>query len=239
VVAAAAAALWCLVASPGPAQEVPPPATGSAKERLARLVEHVEPMLHRWGYPAIVGLVALDTAGIPTPAASLMVAGTLAADRRELRLVLVASLAFAATVAGSHLGYAIGRCGGRGLLARLPLARARLAKLEHGYRRWGALIVIAAPLSEGVRQLNGMTAGALGMAWPRFALANLLGSAVFVGLWVGGTWLLDEHYLATILPLVHGSRPWLIGAAALAVAGLVAWLWRRGRDRLTPARTSG
>ena len=213
-------------------------AAGSAKQRLTRLVEHVEPLLQRWGYPAIVGLVALDTAGIPTPAASLMVAGTLAADRHELRLGPIALLAFAATVAGSHLGYAIGRYGGRGLLARLPLARARLDMLERTYRRWGALIVIVAPLSEGLRQLNGLTAGALGMAWPRFALANLLGSVVFVGLWVGGTWLLDEH-LAAILPLVHGSRPWLIGTAALAVAGLLAWLWRRGRDRLTPARTSG
>jgi membrane protein DedA with SNARE-associated domain len=222
---------------PAPAQEAQPPAE-SAKQRLIRLVEHVEPLLQRWGYPAIVGLVALDTAGIPTPAASLMVAGTLAADRGELRLGLVAFLAFVATVAGSHVGYAIGRYGGRGLLARLPLARARIAKLEHGYRRWGALIVIAAPLSDGMRQLNGMAAGALSMAWPRFALANLLGSALFVGLWVGGAWLLDEH-LAAVLPLVHGLRPWLIGAAVLAVMGLLAWLWRRGRDRLTPARTSG
>ena len=206
-------------------------------------MHEAEPLLQRYGYPAIIALVALDTLGIPMPAASIMVAGTLAADRHELRLELVVMLAFLATVAGSHGGYALGRFGGHRLLARLPLARARLERLETGYRRWGAPIVIWAPLSEGLRQLNGIVAGTLGLAWHRFALANLLGSAIFVGLWVGGAWLLDAH-LAQLLPLLHAVRWWLIAAAGLGVLAVLAWLWQRrsaahGAERGTGTASQG
>lgn len=233
----AALALWVtlLAGLPAAAQERER-LVDSAKERLRAVVQRVEPLLGRYGYPAVVAVVALDTAGIPTPAASIMVAATLAADRGELRLGPVALLAFLATVLGSQVGYAIGRYGGRGLLARLPLAADRVAKLERGYHRWGAAIVVAAPLSEGMRQLNGVLAGTLGLAWPRFALANLAGSAVFVGLWVGGAWLLDRN-LAALAPLLRGGRWWLIGAAALAALAGVAWLWRRRGERPEHAGT--
>jgi membrane protein DedA with SNARE-associated domain len=237
---AAAAALPLLAAAPAAAQE--PAEHPSAKQRLERLVAHVEPLIGRYGYAAVGGVVALDMVGVPTPAASVMVAGTLAADRGELRVGRVASLALAAALLGSQIGYLLGRIGGRALLARLPLAPERLERLEARYRRWGALIVVWAPLVDGLRQLNGLTAGTLGMAWPRFTLANLLGCAVFVGLWVGGAWLLDRH-LAAVAPVLHAARWWLIAAATVGVVAVGAWLWRRGADRsgaaVTRARTSG
>jgi membrane protein DedA with SNARE-associated domain len=204
------------------ARQVPALAEG----RLARIVADVEPFLRRWGYPALFGVIALDTTGVPTPAASIMVAGTIAADRHELRLDLVALVAVLAAVAGSQLGFAIGRYGGRRLLARLPVSPQRLATLEQTYQRWGPLVVIWAPLSEGLRQLNGIIAGTLGMAWWKFTAANLVGSLVFVALWVGGAWLVDEH-LAVVLPVVRASAPWLIAAAVVGLAGLLLHLRQR------------
>lgn len=231
--AAALAVLLAVGLAAAPA--VAEPLATSARHHLAEVVHEVEPVLAHYGYPAILGIVALDTLGLPTPAASIMVAATLAADRHELRLEVVALLAFVATVLGSQGGYLLGRLGGRGLLGRLPLARERVTRLETSYRRWGSLIVIWAPLSEGLRQLNGLVAGTLGLAWHRFALANLLGSAIFVGLWVGGAWLLDEH-LARIAPFLHAARWWLIAAACLGAIAVLAWLWQRRGDPARPER---
>jgi membrane protein DedA with SNARE-associated domain len=206
------------------------PAAEASKSRVAALIADVEPILERWGYPAIAGAAALDLAGIPVPAVGIMVAATVAADRQELRLDLVALLALAGAVAGSQLGYAIGRVGGRPLLARLPVSPARIAKLERSYGRWGSLIVAAAPFLDGLRQLNGITAGLLQFPWWRFTLASTLGSAVLVAFWVGGTWLVDEH-LAMILPLVRAGKPWLIAVAALGLVALLFHLRRRRAER--------
>ena len=155
-----------------------------------------------------------------------MVAATVAADRRELRLELVALLALAGAVAGSQLGYAIGRLGGRPLLARLPLSPERIARLERTYGRWGTLIVAVAPFWDGLRQLNGITAGLLQLSWWRFTLASAAGSALLIAFWVGGAWLVDEH-LSLILPLVQAGKLWLIAAAVLGFVALIFHLRRR------------
>jgi membrane protein DedA with SNARE-associated domain len=202
------------------------PAAEPPKSRIAALVADVEPILERWGYPAIAAFTALDLTGIPVPAVGIMVAATVAADRQELQLELVALLALAGAVAGSQLGYAIGRLGGRPLLARLPLSPERIAKLERTYGRWGTLIVAVAPFWDGLRQLNGITAGLLQLPWWRFTLASTAGSVVLVAFWVGGAWLVDEH-LALILPLVRAGKPWLIAAAVLGLAALINHLRRR------------
>jgi membrane protein DedA with SNARE-associated domain len=206
------------------------PAAQAPESPLDTLVADVEPILERWGYPAVAAATALDLTGIPVPAVGIMVAATVAADRHELRLELVALLALAGAVAGSQLGYALGRLGGRPLLARLPLSPERVARLERTYRRWGTLIVAAAPFLDGLRQLNGITAGLLQLPWWRFTLASALGSTVLVAFWVGGAWLVDEH-LALLLPLVRTGKPWLIAAAVLGLAALVFHLYRRRAER--------
>lgn len=238
LLAAAAWLGWCL-----PAAAAADEAATGGKHRLARLVERVEPVLRRWGYPAIFGVVAVDTAGVPAPAASIMVAATLAADRKELHLWAVALVAFAAAAFGSQVGYAVGRVGGRALLGRLPLSPARLATFEGTFARWGPLIVVWAPFAEGLRQLSGLLAGTMKMPWWRFAPANLLGSALFVALWVGGAWLVDEH-LAVVMSMLRATGPWLIGGTVLGVALLFIHLRRSHKEvaaakrpALTPART--
>ena len=171
------------------------------------------------------------------PAVAVMVAATVAAEDGRLSLPAVAALSFAAAVVGGQLGYAVGRRGGRSLLARLPLAPERVARVERAYRRRGAWIVVLAPWSDGLRQLNGLAAGLLGLPWRKFTAASLLGCALWVAGWVGGTLLLDEH-LAAVVASVRASGPWLLAAAALSLvaAGTLLVLRRRKEPQAAPRR---
>ena len=199
-----------------------------AEGRVAALAREAEPVLKRWGYPAIFGIVALDTMGIPAPAAAIMVAAGVAAAHQDLSLAIVAVLAIAGAAVGSQLGFLIGRLGGRMLLARLPLSPARLVAVERSYDRWGVLFVLVAPFADGLRQLNGIVAGLMAMPWWRYTVASTIGNVLWVGAWAGIPWLADEH-AAAILPWIHASRPWLIGAAVLGLAALLIQ-WNRGKD---------
>lgn len=197
-----------------------------AEARLAEAVRDVEPTLQRWGYPAVAGVVALDYVGVPVPADTMLVAATIAGGRGDLRLPVVAMLAAAAMIVGSQIGFGLGRWGGRALLRRLPLAPERVASVEAHYARWGLRLVLASPFLDGVRQLNAVVAGMLGMGWARFTAANVVAAIVWAGAWMGATLLVEEH-IASLLPFLQAAKPLLVVGALLAVAGLTWRLWRR------------
>jgi LPXTG-motif cell wall-anchored protein len=96
---------------------------------------------------------------------------------------------------------------------------------------------VLAPWSDGLRQLNGLAAGLLGRPWRKFTAASLLGCALWVAGWVGGTLLLDEH-LAAVVASVRASGPWLLAAAALSLvaAGTLLVLRRRKEPQAAPRR---
>lgn len=209
------------------------PTTGTfaawAQGRIEALIGDADPILERWGYPAVAAVTALDTLGIPTPGASMMVAATVGALRHDLNLSLVALLAFAGAVVGSQAGFAVGRFGGRALLARLPFTPERVASVERTYVRWGAWVVLAAPFLDGLRQVSSFAAGLLELPWWKFTVVNLVANILWVALWVGGTWLVREDE-AELLRLLHEMWPVLVVAAGLATVALLARRRRRSDD---------
>jgi membrane protein DedA with SNARE-associated domain len=224
---------WSLVAgvrTVSAADTVAVPATGTfaawAKGRIEALIDDADPILQRWGYPAVAAVTALDTLGIPTPGASMMVAATVGALRHDLNLSLVALLAFAGAMVGSQAGFAVGRYGGRALLARLPVAPERVASVERTYTRWGAWVVLVAPFFDGLRQLSSFAAGLLELPWWKFTVVNLVANTLWVTVWVGGTWLVREDE-AELLHLFHELWPVLVVAAVLAILALLVRRRRR------------
>lgn len=204
-----------------------------AEARLAEAVRDIEPTLQRWGYPAVAGVVALDYVGVPVPADTMLVAATIAGDRGDLRLPVVAMLAVAAMIVGSQVGFGLGRWGGRALLRRLPLAPERLALVEARYARWGVRLVLVSPFLDGVRQLNAFVAGMLGMRWSHFTAATFVAAIVWAVAWMGATLLVADH-VASLLPFLQAAKPLLVAGALLAAAGLA---WRLSRRREPPAAT--
>ncbi|MGD9512389.1 MAG: DedA family protein [Geminicoccaceae bacterium] len=208
------------------------PGLALAESRIASAVHEVEPILHEWGYAAVAGAATLDFLGIPAPAVTILVAATLGAARGDLGLPTVFTLAVAGMIAGSQLGYGLGRWGGRTLLQHLPLAADRIGLVERRHARLGLWLQFLAPFLDGVRQLNGIVAGMLGMPWHRFALANAIAALIWASVWVGGTLIVEEH-VAAALTLVHAARPWLLAIAGTIVAAAVLLLLLR-RSRAEP-----
>lgn len=140
----------------------------------------------------------------------------------QLRFELAWLATFAGVLAGDHVGYFVGRAGGRKLVRRLPFARVIL-RVEHLVARYGGLVVLFGRFSGGLRPAVLFTAGTLGLPYRRFWPFELLGAASWSALWLGlgvlGGTLLD--YLPTLGPW----GPWLFVGSALAAA-LAGWLLR-------------
>src|SRR3954464_8353210 len=73
------------------------------------------------GYLFLFGLIAAETAGVPLPGETAMIAAGVLAQRGTFSIELVILIAAAAAIVGDNIGYVIGRTGGR----RLSPGRAR------------------------------------------------------------------------------------------------------------------
>src|SRR4051794_41690162 len=104
------------------------------------------------GYLALLGLIGAESAGIPLPGETALIASGVLASHGDLHIELVIAFAAVAAIVGDNIGYLIGRTGGRRLLERPGrleyhrteiLRRGRAVFLRRrapaGFlRRWGA-----------------------------------------------------------------------------------------------------
>lgn len=190
-----------------------------------------------WGAPAIGLITFLSCLALPVPASLAMLAGGAFVAAGDLALAPVSGAALAGAVLGDQAGYAAGRFGGAGLWARLERRRGAgplLARARAGLRARAAITVfltrwLFSPLGPSVN----LIAGATRLGWACFALAGLLGEAVWVALYVG----LGRVFAGQITGLAAtlGNLAGVLAAGAVAVL-LARALWRaRRRDRAAAA----
>lgn len=152
----------------------------------------------------------------------LVAAGAVAATQPErVSLAAMVAGAFVAAVTGEVVGYLIGARAGPTLLRRQTrlVSPTNLARARRLTDRYGSLAVLAARWIPWARTFVPTLAGAIGMPWPRFLLANVAGALCWVPT------LVVVGYFAASIPAL---RPVALIAAALAVglalvAGLVRW----------------
>jgi membrane protein DedA with SNARE-associated domain len=187
----------------------------------------VEPLLRRYGYLAVFASIFVEGFGIPAPGQTLLVAGAVLAARGELSLGLLLASATLAAGSGTLVGWTIGWYGGRRLLARIATGK-RLARVGQLFERWGRGFVLFGRFVDGIRQLNGIAAGALDMPLPRFLLWSGLGAVLWTTFWGLGAYWLGRDF-AEISHLVHRARPAALIAVAVVVSLVVAWIVRETR----------
>ncbi|MCW3842534.1 DedA family protein [Micromonospora yasonensis] len=200
----------------------------SAVNFLTNLVAH-------YGYLGLALLVGVESFGVPAPGETAIILAAGYAAHGQLAIVGVAVTAFLAAVIGDSIGYLIGRTGGRRIILRygryLRLTPERFARLEAVMSRHGPKLVVVARFVEGLRQFNGIIAGATGMPWRRFVAYNALGAAAWVGVWATAGYVAGDHIRAIVADL-HRFQWYLLAAAvvlALAYAG-----WRLTRRLARP-----
>src|SRR5262245_56544441 len=221
------------VAFPAPSQRE------TGVEEIGHLVGSLESLVRGYGVAAVTVILALEALGAPLPGETLLIFSAVLAGRGDMSLPALLISAWAGSVLGDNIGYAIGRRLGRTAVmrygARIGLTGPRFEAVERVFARYGAATVVFARFVNILRQLNGIVAGTLGMEWRRFLVFNALGAALWVMLWVLGAFFLSEH-IATITRLAHrlGMVAGTMVAVALVVSVVFLWHRRRHASRVPP-----
>ncbi len=206
---------------------------------LPGIFASLAPLLDHWGYLAVGGLVLLEDFGVPVPGETILIAASIYAGAGRLNVVAVGVVGFLAAVVGDNIGFAIGHFGGRALALRwgkyVFLTSERLDKAEAFFDRHGGKIIIVARFIEGLRQANGIVAGITGMHWRRFFLFNMIGAALWVGVWVSLGYLAGNHITAIYNQITRYSLYVLIVLGVVLVAFITRHRLRRRRARPRPA----
>ncbi|GHE47694.1 membrane protein [Streptomyces longispororuber] len=182
---------------------------------------------------ALVGIViGLESLGIPLPGEIVLVsAALLSSQHGDVNPVVLGACATAGAVIGDSIGYAIGRKGGRPLLAWLGgkfpkhFGEANIGSAERSFQKWGMWAVFFGRFVALLRIFAGPLAGVLRMPYWKFFVANVLGGIA----WAGGT-------TAVVYWVGVVAEDWLkrfsyvgLGLAVLVGIGSMLLMKRRAR----------
>ncbi len=180
------------------------------------------------GLILLFALVAIESAGVPLPGETALVAAAILSERGHYSLLAVICVAAAAAILGDNGGYWIGRKGGRALLRRTPVVRnyfeRALPPAERFFRRHGAKTVFLGRFIAILRVTAAWLAGISHMPWWRFLLWNATGGIAWAALVAVVAYKFGDAAAEAI------SRYGLLGAAAAVVVALLGFValkvWR-------------
>ena len=182
-------------------------------------------------YPVLFLIVGGESAGLPLPGETSLVAAGILASHGRLSLSIVIASAAAGAIVGDNVGYLLGRHGGRALLTRGGRwASMRTRLLKRGdvfFERHGAKTVFFGRWLPGLRIVAAWLAGANRMPWGRFVIWNTLG---------GAGWAVSIGLAAYLLggiasQALHYAGLGGVGLVVGAVLSLLAWHRLRLRAR--------
>ncbi|CAL9360885.1 DedA family protein [Streptomyces sp. enrichment culture] len=181
----------------------------------------------------LVGVViGLESLGIPLPGEIVLVSSALLASQHgDINPYILGACATAGAIIGDSIGYAIGRKGGRPLLAWLGgkfpkhFSEANIAMAERSFEKWGMWAVFFGRFVALLRIFAGPLAGVLHMPYWKFLIANVFGGI----LWAGGT-------TAVVYSVGVVAEAWLkrfswLGLVLAVAIGLTSVLVLRHRAR--------
>jgi membrane protein DedA with SNARE-associated domain len=196
-----------------------------------------------WGYVAIFGLMALESACIPIPSEVTMpVGGFLAssatASSGRLDLLLVGLMGVLGNLVGSWVAYGVGATGGRAFVLRfgryVRLNPHHLDRAEAWFADHGEGAVFWSRLLPVVRTFISLPAGVGRMKLGRFSVYTVLGCLPWsYGLAVGG-YFLGKNWDKLASNIEAAS----IVVAVLIVAAIVALVLRARRRAKSPAESA-
>ncbi|MCT9088484.1 DedA family protein [Streptomyces sp. ASQP_92] len=177
-------------------------------------------------YLLVALVIGVESLGIPLPGEIVLVSSALLASQQgHINPVVLGACATAGAVIGDSIGYAIGRKGGRPLLAWLGgkfpkhFSEGHVAMAERSFQKWGMWAVFFGRFIALLRIFAGPLAGVLHMPYWKFLIANVLGGIC----WAGGTtaviyylgivaesWLKNFSYLGLVAALLIGVASMLV-----------------------------
>lgn len=191
------------------------------------MTETIFGLVTQYGAYVIFASAFLSCLALPIPTSLMMLTGGAFVASGDLTFWTVGLAAYLGAVLGDQAGFFIGRTGGSALVDRLARSPARATVLSRARalvnQRGGMGVFLStwalAPLGPWVN----FVAGATGLSWRRFTIADVLGETVWVTLYVGlGYVFMDQ--VATVAEIMSDIIGLLV---SLTVAATMA-LWLRG-----------
>ena len=184
---------------------------------------HIGHLVSTYGLSVVAVVIGLESAGLPLPGETTLVAAALyAGTTGRLNVALVVVAAAAGAIVGDNIGYWIGRRFGYPLIFRhqstLHLTQRRLKLGQYLFHRHGGKVVFFGRFVAILRALAGLLAGVNCMEWRRFLLFNATGGIFWATLYGYGAYLFGRKLTNTLT-----SVGFLLGgiAALLVIVGLI------------------
>jgi membrane protein DedA with SNARE-associated domain len=204
-----------------------------ADTQLPGVFGSMQPVLEHWGYLGVGGMLFLEDFGVPVPGEIMLISAAIFAGAGQMNIAVVFLVGVVAAVIGDNVGFAVGHFGGRPLVERFGryvfLTPQRLDRTEAFFNRHGGKIVTVARFVDGLRQLNGLLAGIVGMHWLKFLGYNALGAVLWVGTWGALGYLAGEN-IVEIYDTLERYKWYVIGAVVVVVAIVIMRRVRHARS---------
>ena len=191
-------------------------------------LDYILSLIGQYGYVIVFLGVMLESAGVPLPGETILIAAGFLVQQGHLDLEDAIIFGILGAVTGDQIGYWVGREGGRRFVLRwgryVLITQERLERAEGFFARHGGKAVFLARFVAGLRVFGALVAGISRMRWRTFLFYNALGgmlwatAAVMVGYLLGGSLNLIERWAGRASLL-------LLGLVGLGLAFYFSYRW--------------
>jgi len=192
----------------------------------------MESFLTSAGYAALILFGILEAACIPISSEITFGFAGVLAYQGHLNLALVIILGTAAEMVGSYISYAIGRVGGKPLVAKVGryvlVTQADVDRAERFLAGRGAWAVVVGRMLPFVRAFTSIVSGLVRIPAGKFGVLSLIGTVIYAtvlsvaGYQLGHAWNSVSHGLAVVGYI-------LFALVVIAIAGFVVYRLRQFR----------
>ena len=163
------------------------------KMEFTSLSDALISLIPTYGPWIIFGIVALESAGVPLPGETILVAAALlAATTGQISIVVVVLASAGGAIVGDGIGYMVGRRFGLPLLRRygryIRLDENRLLIGRYLFFRYGNVVVFFGRFVAVLRMFAALLAGANSMPAGRFFFFNITGGVCWACLFGFGSY---------------------------------------------------
>lgn len=191
-------------------------------------MEHIDYFLANYGYFAIFALLMVGIVGPFIPDDTILVLSGIAVHRGQLQLGTTIAVAYAGSICGITLSYALGRTGAIYVLERFPpLKRSvsrHLPQVEKWFERYGKWTLFFGYFIAGVRHFTALAAGMSKVRMKTFALYAWPGGLVWVTSFIAIGYFLGAEWEQIRQRFDRGA---IIVACVIAAAGIAGWWLRK------------
>ena len=186
-----------------------------------------------WIYALLFAIIFCETGLIVTPflpGDSLLFAVGALAGKQLIQVEIVTPLLLVAAILGDAVNYSIGKWMGPKVFqyeSNRFLNKAHLMKAHEFYERYGGRAIILARFVPIVRTFAPFVAGVGSMTYSKFALYNVSGAFLWVGIFLGG-----GYYFGGLEVVQKNMKLVILGIIVVSILPIVwefakAWLEKR------------